>query len=212
MAVKNTIVVAILLLTLSFSVAFISCASFTPGSVDFRPAISTPGATTKDSVYILVTVMSSRQSKVTFDCDFPAEGIQPLTISISNRNSSTIEFLPHTVPMYMTIADAHERTKFNPVGRLLLWSIPWFINIAAGYPIYYGILWPIIGVIDYGDASTANANREDFFNRVALKPIKLQQGQDIQGIVFVQKGGAQTLQLTVRKENGQSILFDIYPQ
>jgi hypothetical protein len=201
-----------LLILVFFPTFFIGCASFTSGSLDFRQAISTPGATTKDSISILITQMNGRQSKLSFDYDFPSNKIQPLIISISNRSTSTVEFIPSSIPFYLSVSDIHDRTSFSPTTRLLIWSIPWFLNLATGAPIYYGILWPIIGFVDFNKANTANSDREDHFNSVSLKPIKLQPGQDIQGVVFVQKNNTQMIQLNLNKGEGRNIVFDVYPQ
>lgn len=193
-----------------FILYFEGCASFTPGSLYMTSAFSTPGAVTKDSLSIFIREISPRESYRIFDCIPYNQGYQVLSISISNRSSSPISFIPSSIPNYVDVEEVLDETDFNPFSRLFIWSIPWFLNLAASQPFYYGIAWPIIGLIDFNKAYSANDDRTDFFQNITLKPIKLQKDQDVQGIVFVGKNYPKPLQVILVK-NAQQFIFEIYP-
>ncbi|MFH1528480.1 MAG: hypothetical protein ABIG69_17890 [Bacteroidota bacterium] len=191
-------------------IGFVGCASFTPGSLNTTSAISTPDAIVKDSVSVFVKEISPKESERIFDCDIHGEGYQPLSIAISNRSNSSIEFIPSSLPQYINAEEVLSATDFSPIIRVFTWSIPWIINLAASQPFYYGIAWPVFGLIDMGKANRANDDRADFFNNIVLKPTKLQPGQDIQGVSFFRKNYPSPLQIILLK-NGNQLIFDIYP-
>jgi len=194
----------------SFVLFLVNCASFTPGTINLTSAVSTPGAIDKEGVSVFVRELGPTESQRLFDCDIQGEGYTTLSMAISNRSNSVVDFLPSTIPQYVNVEEVLSKTDFSPTTRLILWSVPWVINIAANQPIYYGILWPIIGLVDMGKANTGNRNRADFFNNIAIRPIKLQPGQDIQGIVFVRKNYPKPFQLVLMR-NDYRIVFDIFP-
>jgi len=191
-------------------IIFSSCASFTPGSLNTTAAVSSPGSIVKDSVSLFVKEISPKESERIFDCDIHSEGYQPLSIAISNRSNSSVIFTPNSLRQYVDVDEVLSATDFNPIIRVFTWSIPWLINIAASQPIYYGIAWPVFGLIDMGKANSANDDRADFFNNMVIKPVTLQPGQDIQGVVFFRKNYPSPLQITLLKNESQ-IIFDVYP-
>lgn len=188
---------------------YIGCASFSPGSVNIASAVSTPGSVSKDSIYIFVKEFSSKETKRIFDCDLLIYGFCPLGIGISNRSNYPIEFIPHSIRNYIDVEEVLSETEFDPNGRLIVWSIPWVINMLAGFPFYYGIAWPIFGLIDFNKAHDANDDRTEFFHNLVFKPIILQPGQDVQGVVFLAKGFIRPLQIILVKENKQ-ITFEVF--
>jgi len=184
------------------------CASFHSGFIDFRQASSTPGAIMQDSIYVHASFMDSHASSTAFDYNFHQAGIQPLTLSLSNRSSINIEFIPSTISDYLRPWQAYDNASFDPTTRLMVWSIPWMINMVANQPWFYGIAWPIMGLVDFFGASSANREMSSFIQRVSFKPVKLEPGKDTQGIIVVTKTFI-PIKLYVTKANGQKITFDL---
>jgi hypothetical protein len=201
--------ICLIVLLLNAIISF-SCASFNPGSLNITAAVSTPGSIVKDSISLFVKEINPRQSERIFDCDILSEGYQPLSIAISNRSNFSVMFTPSSIPNYVNVDEVLSATDFHPIVRVFAWSIPWIINIAAGQPIYYGIAWPVFGLIDMGKANRANDDRADFFNNMMIKPITLESGQDIQGVFFLRKNYPKPLQITLSKNENQ-IIFDVLP-
>ena len=178
-----------LLLTVASILFLANCASFTAGAFNATSAKSDPAAIEEDSIHITVKALSPQESKRLFDCNIHEHGYQPLSVSISNQSKLDIVFTPDSIPRFVPVEQVLEATDFNPGIRLVTWSLPWLINIAFGYPVYYGILWPIIGVIDMGNANKANNERADFFHGIEAKSITLMPGKEFSGIVFIRYTG-----------------------
>ena len=204
---KKQICFLVLLLN---AIIFFSCASFSPGSLNITAAVSTPGSIVKDSISLYVKEINARQSERIFDCDILSKGYQPLSIAISNRSNFSVVFTPDSIPKYVNVDEVLSATDFHPIVRVFTWSIPWIINVAASQPIYYGIAWPVFGLIDMGKANRANDDRADFFNNMMIKPVTLETGQDIQGVVFLRKNYPKPLHITLLKNENQ-IIFDVVP-
>ncbi len=199
-----------LIIPFHFLFVIYGCASFTPGSLNTSPAVSTPGSTMKDSIALFIREISPRESKRIFDCNIYNGGYIPLSIALSNRSNSTIDFTPNSISQYENVDNVLSATDYHPAGRLITWSIPWIINILLHQPFYYGIAWPIFGLIDMVKAGDANNERGDYFYSVLIKPTILQPGQDIQGVMFVRKNYSKPLQIILLKNNNQMV-FDIIP-
>jgi len=199
-----------LIIYFTLLVIIYGCASFTPGSLNITSAISTPGSIVKDSIGLIIREISPRESKRIFDCDIYSKGYIPLSIALSNRSNSAIDFIPDSISPHENVDKVLSATDYLPIGRLIAWSIPWIINIMIHQPIYYGIAWPIFGLIDMSKASHANDDRADYFYSVLIKRSVLQSGQDIQGVIFVRKNYPKPLQIILLK-NGNKFVFDIIP-
>ena len=184
---KKQICFIVLLLN---AIIFFSCASFSPGSLNITPAVSTPGSIVKDSISLYVKEINARQSERIFDCDILSKGYQPLSIAISNRSNFSVVFTPDSIPKYVNVDEVLSATDFHPIIRIFTWSIPW--------------------IIDMGKANRANDDRADFFNNMMIKPVTLETGQDIQGVVFLRKNYPKPLHITLLKNENQ-IIFDVLP-
>lgn len=168
---------------------FISCASFNPGNVDYRSALTSPGCKSIDSVFVFVKQYSVQEGKLVFDTDFRYEDFEPVYVSIFNRSDKKVSVVPQIINGYTDLSQVYKETKNSPFSYFLIWSTPWAINIVAGWPFYYGIAWPIFGAIAMGKTSGANSNREEFYRSISLKETELLINQEIYGIVFLQKNG-----------------------
>jgi hypothetical protein len=199
-------------LIILFSLIFLfnGCASFSPCPLNMTSAVSTPGSMLKDSISLFVRELGLKESERVFDCDIYSEWHSALSIAISNRSNSTCVFIPSSIPQYEDIENVLYDTDYDPLGRLIVWSIPWIISLVLHYPVYYGVAWPIIGLVDLNRSKVANESRTEYFNSISIKPTKLQPGQDIQGIVFVKRYYQKPLQISIVK-NDSKIVFDVYP-
>jgi hypothetical protein len=186
------------------------CASFEPGSLSSISAASSVYAVTKDSVSVVFRELSPQETKRLFDTELYESGYIAISASFSNRGTAPVEFFPDSIKQSAPIEEILKRTAFSPTTRLLVWSIPWALNLVSGMPIYYGILWPVIGIIDLNKAKTANGNRDEFFTTIMLKHTTLIQGQDISGVIFLRRGYTTPVKLTFSREP-KNLLFDIYP-
>ena len=180
---------------------FISCASFNPGPIDYRSALTSPESKSGDSVYVFTKQYSVKEAKLIFDTNFRYVDFEPIYVSIFNRSSNKIFIAPQNFFGYTELEKVYDDTKSAPFSFFLVWSIPWVINVAAGWPIYYGIVWPIFGGIAMGKSSSANSNREEFYNSVTLKETELSYGQEVYGIVFLQKTKEDSIHITLRTDS-----------
>ena len=134
---------------------FISCASFNPGNIDYRSALTSPESKTNDSVYVFIKQYSAKEAQLIFDTDFRYEKFEPIYVSIFNNSDKKVLVTPQNFSGYTDLAEVYKDTKSSPFSYFLIWSTPWVINIAAGWPFYYGIAWPIFGAIAMGKTNGA---------------------------------------------------------
>jgi len=193
-------------LLLLFPLIFISCASFNPGNVDYRSALTSPRSKSNDSVFVFVKQYSVQEAKLIFDTDFRYEDFEPIYVSIFNRSNYNILVVPQSFIGFTDLVQVYKETKSSPFSYFLIWSTPWVINIVAGWPIYYGIAWPIFGGIAMGKTSGANTKREEFYKSVALKETEILNGQEVYGIVFIKKTKEENIVIQLQR-NGSPIEF-----
>ncbi|MBM4177149.1 MAG: hypothetical protein FJ213_13405 [Ignavibacteria bacterium] len=185
----------------------ISCASFNPGTIEYRSAITSPGSKQIDSVYTFVKEYNNQEAKLIFDTDFRYYDFEPIYISVFNRSNSTILVDPLNVENRVNIDEVYKKTKSAPFGYFIGWSIPWGINMLAGLHFFYGIAWPVFGVAAMAKTSGANRKREDYYNSVTLKKTELLSGQEINGVVFIENDSSKTIKLNLIKNDSIKIIF-----
>lgn len=185
----------------------ISCASFNPATVEYRSAITSPGSKQIDSVYVFVKDYNIQEAKLIFDTDFRDYDFEPIYVSVFNRSNSTILVDPLDVENRVNIDKVYKKTKSAPFGYFIVWSIPWGVNMLVGLPFYYGIAWPVFGVIAMAKTSKANRKREGYYNSISLKKTELLNGQEINGVVFIAKDSSKTIKLDLVKSDSTKINF-----
>ena len=195
----------IIILLLPF--ILISCASFNPGTIEYRLAITSPGSKQIDSIFVFIKEYTNQEAKLIFDADFRYYDFEPIYISVFNRSNSTILVNPSNVENRININEVYKKTKGAPFGYFIGWLIPWSINMLAGLPFYYGIAWPVFGIAAMGKTSDANNKREDYYNSVALKKTELLNGQEINGVVFIKNDSSKTIKLNLIKSDSIKINF-----
>jgi len=185
----------------------ISCASFNPGTIEYRSAVTSPGSKQIDSIYVFVKEYNNQEAKLIFDTGFRYYDFEPIYISVFNRSNSTILVDPLNVGNRVNIDEVYKKTKKPPFRYFIGWSIPWGINMLVGLPFYYGIAWPVFGVVAMAKTNGANRKREDYYNSVILKKTELLNGQEINGVVFIESDSSKTINLDLVKCDSVKINF-----
>lgn len=192
------------------SIFLISCASFAPGVVEYHSAITSPYSQIKDSVFVYVKEYTNQEGKLIFDTNFQYYYFKPLYISIYNQSSSPIIVDTSNIDNFVNIDKIYKETKSGaPFDYFLLWSTPWAINIGAGLPFYYGIAWPVFGLIAMSKSKNANERRGEYYSYVSLKPTRLFTGQETDGVVFVNNNNSDIIYLSIVKEDSTTIHFKL---
>ena len=186
---------------------FISCGTFNPGTIDRRSAATSPGSKQIDSVYVLVKQYQPREAELIFDADFRYYDFEPLYISVFNKSTKKIIVNPDSVSNFIKISYVNNKTAQKGFAYFLAWSSPWTLNLLVGWPFYYGIAWPIFGIIAGGKTSGANSRREEFYTSNSLKYTELMSGQEIDGILFIKKTKDEPIQIYLNSNDGSQIQF-----
>ena len=185
---------------------FSSCTSFNPANIVNESALTSPYSIQKDSVFVLVKQYNDQEAELFFDTDFGGYDFRPFYVSIYNNSSSRIMVDPSSIEYSISQQQAYKESKKLPIGYLFYWSIPWGINMAVGLPFYYGIAWPVFGLIATVQAANANRKREAYYKNVSLKPAELTKGQEVSGVVFIVKD--KNLNINLLKDDSTRIEFE----
>jgi len=190
------------------SLSIISCATFNPGTLQYRSAVTTPGSKNVDSVYVFVKQYNYSEAKLVFDTDFRYFNFEPIYISVFNRSYTPVIVDPLNVENHTNIDEVTEKTERSPFAYFVGWSIPWGINMLVGLPLYYGIAWPVFGIVAMTKTKNANRKREEYYKNVCLKHTELQNGQEIDGVVFIKNDSTKTIKLHLIRKDSTKIDFE----
>jgi hypothetical protein len=190
------------------SFVLFSCATFNPGAIEYHSALTSPGGKNTDSVYVYLKQFTYQEAKLIFDTDFRFKKFEPIYISIYNQSDKTIVVDPLNVLDIVDLDMVYKETKSAPLTYLLIWSTPWIINLVAGWPVYYGIAFPIIGIVSFAKSSEANTKRKDFYTSIYLQKVELLKGQEIFGIVFLAKDTSNPIQIKLMNIDNTYINFE----
>lgn len=187
---------------------FVACGTFNPGTIDRRSAATSPESKIVDSVCVFIKQYEPSEAMLIFDADFRYYKFEPVYCSIFNKSSKKIIVNPDSIIAQENINEVIDRTTKNGFSYFLIWSSPWFVNLIVGWPFYYGVAWPIFGVIAGAQTSNTNSRIEEFYKSNRLKYTELMSGQEINGLLFIPKTKNEIIGINLIDENGSKIRFE----
>ncbi len=189
------------------SFIFYSCSTFNPGSIQYRPALLTPGNIEKDNIFVYAYQYNLTESNYLLDSDLQSADFRPVYMSIYNKSNDTVFVNPLNIHAYIDINEINSSLKCVPITYFFIWSIPWVINLVAHLPFYYGIAFPIFGLISALQSDDTNTEIEMFLKSNALNPTNLIPKREVYGIVFITKGKEIPFSFDILKKDSTKINF-----
>ncbi|MFA8451868.1 MAG: hypothetical protein ACEPOW_14330 [Bacteroidales bacterium] len=196
------------IIVLIVSLLLYSCASYKPGSIEYRSALTSPESKNIDSIYVYVKQYNYQEAKLIFDTDFRNHNFDPIYISVFNKSNSKVFVNYKSFQDFIDVLEVCEKTEKSSFGYLLGWSMPWGVNILVGLPFYYGVAWPVVGIAAMAKAGGVNSKRKAYYKSVALKSVALQKGQEIYGVVFIKSDSTKTIKLDLLKGDNSKVMFE----
>lgn len=203
-----------LFLFVTLSLIVNACASFNPIQINYVNAIEHPKAVFSDSIFVYARMIGDIETGATktpnkFKQDDVA--INAAMICISNRTTKKLGVRIYSSDKLTLLNDDVVNTYYSssPTAHFIIWSIPWVANIAAGLPIHYGLLFPIIGLIELTKAGDVNDRVENFINENKLAN-QLPGQKSLNGLIYL-KGYAKDLlfEFTYKGELYSTIKFEM---
>ncbi|MEW6653375.1 MAG: hypothetical protein AB1394_07890 [Bacteroidota bacterium] len=162
-----------LLLLISITLITSACASFNPIQINYVNAVEHPKAVSSDSIFVYARMIGDIETgtiKTPNKFKQDDEVINAAMICISNRSNKKLGVRIYSSDKITLLNDVsvYDHYSFSPTAHFIIWSIPWIANIAAGLPIHYGLLFPIIGLVELTKAGDVNNRVQTFVEQNKL--------------------------------------------
>lgn len=176
----------------------VGCGSFEPIQFNY-PNPSEEYTTDLDSVMIAAKVIGDLEKGRSILMDMQnSESICSIMISIKNNSNKKLQFRIYSSEGSQLAKPDEIYRKYMSPGfvHFLIWSTPWIANIASGLPIFYGVLFPIIGVIEINKSSSVNDRLLQFIEDNTL-PNNALPKRSIKGLIYVKNNKPKKLSVEI---------------